>query len=727
MKIDTNFLKTRVARRIFLLFFACALIPIAGSAVYSYIQVSRELREQSRTRLWETVRTTEGAIFERLRFIDAELRGFVSDLREGAGNLQGLSREDPQNTLGARFRGLSIVTASGVPTHLFGTIDDPPVATDIDRQHLSTGRSILVTAATKENQPIFMGWLIDPRSPDGNILWAQLEPSYLFGAGEDHPALPSNMQICVFDGFNKPLYCLVATAAEPLARWLDLANASRGDFEWTDGSEEYSASYRSLFLNSTYVPRTSATSLRIVLSESRATALEPMANFKKSFKFVIVLALLVVLLVSNFQIKKSMDPLVRLREGTQRIAKRDFGTPVEVNSGDEFEDLAISFNSMASRLQSQFNTLTALQEIDQVVLSAQNIDRIIDTVLSGTRRVLPCDGLSVSVLSRSGNKTTWRLVAVASKDDEQIRHPIEISAEEEEELRANQNHLVVQGGPGSRSYLVISPFTTVGISSFLVLPIFLKGDLSAVIALGYVSRPALSEEDLLQARQMADQVAVALSNTRLIDELDALNVGALTALARTIDAKSPWTAGHSERVTNTSLRIARLLGLPDDELEVLHRGGLLHDIGKIGIPADILDKPSSLNEEEMQVMRDHVTVGARILEPIAAYSDVIPIVLRHHERWDGCGYPDGLAGEEIEFHARLLAAGDVYDALTSHRPYRSGMTHADAVAWITEQSGTHFDPQIVKAFLAVMSEPPSATKPPATPVYRPVASLTERP
>lgn len=727
MKIDTNFLKTRVARRIFLLFFACALIPIAGAAAYSYIQVSSELREQSRTRLRETVRATEGAIFERLRFIDAELRGFASDLRDGAGNLQGLSREDTQNTLGARFRGLSIVTPSGVPTHLFGTIDDPPVATELDRQHLSTGRSILVTAATKENQPIFMGWLIDPGSTGGNILWAQLEPSYLFGAGEDHPALPSNMQICVFDGSNKPLYCVVATAAAPLARQLDLANASRGSFEWTDGSEEYSASYRSLFLNSTYAPRTSTTSLRVVLSESSATVLQPMADFKKSFPFVIVLVLLVVLLVSNFQIKKSMDPLVRLREGTQRIAKRDFGTLVEVNSGDEFEDLATSFNSMAGRLQSQFNTLTALQEIDQAVLSAQNIDRIIDTVLAATRRVLPCDGMSVSVLSRSGNKTTWRLVAVASMDDEQIRHHIEISDDEEDELRANQNHLIVQGGPGSRSYLVISPFTAGGISSFLVLPIFLKGDLSAVIALGYVSRPALSEEDLLQARQMADQVAVALSNTRLIDELDALNVGALTALARTIDAKSPWTAGHSERVTHTSLMVARQMELPDDELEVINRGGLLHDIGKIGIPADILDKPSALNEEEMQVMRDHVTVGARILEPIAAYADVIPIVLRHHERWDGCGYPDGIAGEEIEFHARLLAAGDVYDALTSHRPYRSGMSHVDAVAWITEQSGTHFDPQVVKAFLAVMSQPPTATTTPATPVYRPVASLTERP
>ena len=102
------------------------------------------------------------------------------------------------------------------------------------------------------------------------------------------------------------------------------------------------------------------------------------------------------------------------------------------------------------------------------------------------------------------------------------------------------------------------------------------------------------------------------------EDHDALNVGALTALARTIDAKSPWTAGHSERVTNITLKMARHIGLDEAELEVLNRGGLLHDIGKIGIPAEILDKPAALNKEEMQVMRDHVTVGARILEPIAA-------------------------------------------------------------------------------------------------------------
>ena len=238
-----------------------------------------------------------------------------------------------------------------------------------------------------------------------------------------------------------------------------------------------------------------------------------------------------------------------------------------------------------------------------------------------------------------------------------------------------------------------------------MLPIFLKQKLSGVVGLGYREAPDLTEEDLVQARQLADQVAVALSNARLIEELDQFNWGALAALAQTVDAKSPWTAGHSQRVTRLSLMVGRRMDLPAEQIDVLHRGGLLHDIGKIGVPADILDKPGTLTPEEMQTMRDHVTVGARILTPIAAYADMIPIVLRHHERIDGSGYPDGLAGEEIPFLARLLAVPDVFDAVTSDRPYRDAWPPERAVDFIIEHTAAHFDPRVVDAFRAVMAEP----------------------
>ncbi len=200
-------------------------------------------------------------------------------------------------------------------------------------------------------------------------------------------------------------------------------------------------------------------------------------------------------------------------------------------------------------------------------------------------------------------------------------------------------------------------------------------------------------------------MAVALSNARLVEELDQFNWGALAALAQTVDAKSPWTAGHSERVTRLSLAIGHKMAVGRDDLDVLHRGGLLHDIGKIGVPAAVLDKPGKLTDEEWQVMRDHVTVGARILTPIAAYADLIPIVLRHHERYDGSGYPDGLVGEDIPFLARLLAVPDVYDALNSDRPYRPAWPRPKVIEYLAQRSGTLFDPEVTKGFLAVIEDP----------------------
>ncbi len=336
--------------------------------------------------------------------------------------------------------------------------------------------------------------------------------------------------------------------------------------------------------------------------------------------------------------------------------------------------------------------------------------------------MLASDAISVSLASANSD-APWKLVAMVSSGQEKVVRDIQMSTTERNEFGANRDNLWLTGDSATRSYLDVSLFEGRGFQAFLALPIFTKDELSGVIALAYQQKPAFSGEDLVQARQLADQVAVALSNTRLIEELDALNVGALTALARTIDAKSSWTSGHSERVTQTSLLVGRELGLPDKELELIHRGGLLHDIGKIGVPAAILDKPGKLTADEWVLMKSHVTIGARILEPIEAYRDVIPIVLRHHEHWDGRGYPDGLVGEEIDFYARVLTVGDVYDAMSSARPYRARMPSADVIAIITKDAGTQFDPEVVKAFLAVKEQVRLESHKPVPPVYRPVVPV----
>ena len=238
---------------------------------------------------------------------------------------------------------------------------------------------------------------------------------------------------------------------------------------------------------------------------------------------------------------------------------------------------------------------------------------------------------------------------------------------------------------------------------FLVLPVFLQKKLSAIIAFGQSEPMTPSEEDLNLARQMADQVAVALANSTLIEELNRLNWGTLKALARTVDAKSSWTAGHSERVADLAQKIGKSLGLDSNSLINLQRAAFLHDIGKIGVPIAVLDKPGKLSPEEFNLIKAHAQIGRRILEPIKAYDEIIPMVVEHHERFDGKGYPDGIGGSSISLGARILAVADVYDALKSDRPYRNGMPFEQVIGIIKQEAGQQFDPVVVNAFLTVFA------------------------
>lgn len=169
----------------------------------------------------------------------------------------------------------------------------------------------------------------------------------------------------------------------------------------------------------------------------------------------------------------------------------------------------------------------------------------------------------------------------------------------------------------------------------------------------------------------------------------------------TIDATSPWTAGHSVRVTHLAIAIGRKLQLGATQLDQLHRGGMVHDIGKLGVPTEILDKPGRLTAEERRIVERHPVIGVDLLAPHPEFADVLPIVRSHHERPDGGGYPDHLVGDEIPVLARVLAVADVYDALTSDRPYRAGMNHEQAVALMVAGSGTWLDATTLEAFLAL--------------------------
>lgn len=186
-------------------------------------------------------------------------------------------------------------------------------------------------------------------------------------------------------------------------------------------------------------------------------------------------------------------------------------------------------------------------------------------------------------------------------------------------------------------------------------------------------------------------------------ELEDLFARLVIAMVNALDAKSPWTKGHSERVTNYALEIAREMGLKDEDFEHLKLCGLLHDIGKIGLYDGVLDKPDKLTDDEFELVKKHPEKGVEILSPIKQLSNIIPGILHHHERYDGKGYPEGIRGEDIPLCARILAAADSYDSMTADRPYRLSPGREYAISELKRCSGTQFDPRVVEAFLKVLN------------------------
>ncbi len=191
-------------------------------------------------------------------------------------------------------------------------------------------------------------------------------------------------------------------------------------------------------------------------------------------------------------------------------------------------------------------------------------------------------------------------------------------------------------------------------------------------------------------------------NRRLIRALEAGYLDTIRSLAGAIDAKDTYTRGHNQRVAELAVEIGREMKLDEAALKALAYGGILHDIGKIGIPEPVLRKETPLNEAEMVLMRDHPAIGAEIVRGVEFLREALPAIRSHHERWDGGGYPDGLRGEEIPLVARIVNAADTWDACTSTRPYQPALEVGEVVGILERLRGTQLDPAVHDALLAVL-------------------------
>lgn len=239
-------------------------------------------------------------------------------------------------------------------------------------------------------------------------------------------------------------------------------------------------------------------------------------------------------------------------------------------------------------------------------------------------------------------------------------------------------------------------------SNLLVVPLQFEGQLVGILFGGdKLDSAHITSMEAKLCSSLANGLAVALHNVILYEDMQSMFMGTLRALTRSIDVKDSYTLGHSERVAMLSRQIAQAAQLDDHLVERAYLSGLVHDVGKIGVPEAVLTKPDLLRPDEFALVKQHPDIGARILGDIRPMRELVPGVLYHHERWDGQGYPGSLAGEEIPMLGRVIALADAFDAMSSNRTYRPAMPHHEAVQQVRSGSGSQFDPDLAEVFLTI--------------------------
>jgi hypothetical protein len=348
----------------------------------------------------------------------------------------------------------------------------------------------------------------------------------------------------------------------------------------------------------------------------------------------------------------------------------------------------------ASGLPSALALLEGLNDVARSLVPLHASDSSLHQVAEGTRRLLRPDGIAILTRERpeecvfryaDGTLGEWSGYALSG-----------VSAELMEALFLLDTVTVFQRkqrSPWAREFLF-----TDGMSWGAIAPIRAHGENLGALVLNHATPLRFRPEHAAGLQGLATLAGVAILEDRLRAHLEDLFMSVIVSLTMALEAKDPYTEGHSVRVAAYSEAIGKELGLPSAKLDMIHRSCLVHDIGKIAVDENILSKRGQLDTGEREKMDMHPLIGESILRPITLLHPLLPGVRSHHEHFDGSGYPDGLVGESIPIEARIMAVADAFDAMTSNRPYRTAMPEEDALQELRNHAGSHFDPRVVGAF-----------------------------
>ncbi len=416
-------------------------------------------------------------------------------------------------------------------------------------------------------------------------------------------------------------------------------------------------------------------------------------------------------------------PLVSLcgRSGERAVVTDATGreVPVEICvasmelSGERWFSISLrdcrEIVELERRLELERSRLRSLRSIDLAIGKNLDLNETLEVILDHVTGQLGVDAAAILLLDANGARLEFA-AARGFRTDALKYTNLPVGASYAGRAAEERRIVRIERLGSARGFAASPLLREEKFASYFGIPLAAKGEINGVLELFTRSEFSPGEELMDSATAIARQTAIAVDNASLLahlkqsnDELSRAYETTLDGWSRALDLRDRETEGHSRRVADLALQLSRELGVPERELIHFRRGALLHDIGKMGIPDGILLKAGPLDKEEWMVMRRHPEYARNLLEPIRYLRPALDIPYCHHERWDGSGYPQGLAGEQIPLSARIFTVVDVWDALTSERPYRRAWSSIQAVGYIEENAGSHFDPGIIKPFLSVVS------------------------
>lgn len=360
--------------------------------------------------------------------------------------------------------------------------------------------------------------------------------------------------------------------------------------------------------------------------------------------------------------------------------------------------------------EQQLKRLIGLRKIDTAINNNLPLVETINLFLDQTVDLLHVDAANIIILKTDKHREYTTSIGLSPENSYPIHSVLQCEwcqkmLAEQKIFEINSNS-IPNMDPSFQNW-----FQSQGFQSGFAIPLITRDEIKGILQVFRRTESHPDADWLEFLNTLAGQAAIAISEAHLLRDLKQSNAELQTAYDATIegwsnalDLRDKETEGHSQRVTELCLAMAKMLNIPEEELKFMRWGSLLHDIGKMGVPDNILLKPGPLDDKEWEIMRRHPLNAYKLLEGIEFLQPALEIPLSHHEKWDGSGYPHGLKGKEIPLPARIFAVVDVWDALTSERPYRGALSQDEAMQYIIDHSGSHFDPEMVQLFIHINSK-----------------------